>query len=249
VSDDTLSDDTLLPKDVEGSDLVNEQATDNEDGKVQPDDTTGREFPKNEFEQLKETLLGTDPTTKIDEVTVNEDVIGDEEVNDGTLFHEHTNYDTTVLNFPGGPYLTDVDNARTAAYVERREAQSDGDEDKVASLDLASAQTEADVTQNMLQQDEANSAIAAREDKLRQANEAQVIPGMIENAQTGKSVEDILADSGTTVETSPSGVNPPPAPEETVPGLTVHEGTGSLDTPDGTDAPEEDPNRNTVEGI
>jgi hypothetical protein len=189
---------------------VNEEETEVRDDQALPG------APKNEFEALKENLLKDG--AEVDEVIVNEDVINDDEVNDGSLFHEHTNYDTMVLNHPGGPYLTDVDNARNAAYAERRMAQSEGNEEEVANLDLAAAQTEQDAIDADLARNQANADIAEREGRLRSAAESEVVPAMKEHATTGRSVDEILGRKDLP-EASPSGVNPPPAPTDTVPGL------------------------------
>jgi hypothetical protein len=79
--------------------------------------------PKNEFEALKDSLLNNSPDVQIDEVTVDKELLENED-EAGNLFHEHTNYDTMVLNHEGGPYLTDVDNARNALLAEVRMANS-----------------------------------------------------------------------------------------------------------------------------
>jgi hypothetical protein len=204
-----------------------------------PKDAEDSDFPKNEFEAMKEGVLGGTAGALPDEVTVNEDAINDDDNPDGTLLHEHTNYDTAVFNHPGGPYLTDVENARTEAYRERRMLQN---EDATASdrqLDAEAALSADDVSAALSEQrDGNNSAFAERETKLREAGDANVREGMLENAETGKSVEDILKDNGLDPQGSPSGVNPAPAPEDTVPGLSGDEVNGAPDSADGSDVPD-----------
>lgn len=223
VQNEELSNDADLPTSTEGSDLSSEETGPvNKDIPVGQNDTAQAQAlpgaPGNEYEALKESLLGSEPSGTIDEVVVNVELLDNEEENPGVLFHEHSNYDTTVLNHVGGPYLTDVENARDAVIAERRLANNDAD--RLKEIDKGEAEKSADANAIAQMRNASNANIAEREAFLRESANADVNEQMQKNSAEGGMVPPPAR--------SPSGVNPTPDPNWTVPGTNVDTDVSSL---------------------